>query len=242
MPADSTPKTRDPRTELPGSGKLRSLWERRWSEKDLDEFGWYLEEPPQELIRLLEAGDLPSGAAVDLGCGPGVATSYLARFFRPAIGVDIALEAVTQARGVAAEKGASPAFLVAAAPILPLRAESFAFVFDRGCLQHVPKEAWPAYFREVDRLLVPGGTFQLFCSRPMKKLPSALSVRGARSRMGWLMGRRRRGSQFLSHAFLRRLAEPLETLSLDDVLFRPRIGPERAMTHGIFRKPGPAPA
>ncbi len=242
MPADSTSNTRDPRTELPGSGRLRSLWERRWSEKGLDEFGWYLEEPPPELIRLLEAGGLPKGAAVDLGCGPGVATAYLAQFFRPAIGVDIVLEAVRQATGVAAKKGVSPSFLVAAAPILPFRAERFALVFDRGCLQHVPKEAWSTYFREVERLLVPGGTFELFCSRPMKNLPPAISVRGARSRMGWLLGRRRRGSQFLSHAFLRRLAEPLETISLDDVLFRPRVGPERAMTHGIFRKPGPVPA
>lgn len=218
----------------PGSSKRRKLWERKYAQKHDTDFAWYLEEPPDELIELVENTKLPKGGALDLGCGPGVATNFLAGNFSPTVGLDIAFGALVEARSRTRATGKDASFLVAEAPLLPFQVESFSLIFDRGCLQAIPKDAWPAYFREVDRLLKPGGVLQLFCSKPLPEFPRLLSYRGIRARARWLLGRR--GPQFLSHSLLRQLAGSLEVQSLEDSLFRPRAGLVRAMTRGTFRK------
>ncbi len=218
-----------------GSGRRRKRWEGRWQQRTATEFCWYLDAPPTELTRLVEEDGLPAGAALDLGCGSGVATAYLARFFSPALGLDIALGAVSQARDFARERGTRPSFVVAEVPILPLRSEAFSLIFDRGCLQGVPKEAWPVYFREADRLLKAGGVLQLFASKPMKRFPPLLSYRGIRARGRWLLGKR--GARFLTHSYLESLLPPsMLVVTLEDHLYQPKAGPARLMTHGTFRK------
>jgi SAM-dependent methyltransferase len=164
-----------------------------------------------------------------------VATTFLARSFRPTVGLDIAHGAVAEARSYARDRGTDPSFVVAEAPLLPFRSGSFSLIFDRGCLQAIPRGAWPRYFEEIRRLLGPKAVFELFCSKPLKRFPPMLSYRGIRARARWLLGRR--GPQFLSHSLLIDMAGPsLEVLSLDDFSYRPATGPPRLMTHGVFRK------
>jgi ubiquinone/menaquinone biosynthesis C-methylase UbiE len=218
----------------PASPKRRKRWERRWQRRRGEEFCWYLDEPPPELVKLVGEGMVPEGGALDLGCGPGVATSYLAQHFTPSVGLDIALGAVLQARERAGIDGVRPSFVVAEAPILPFRPESFSLIFDRGCLQAIPRPAWDPYFREAERLLSPGGVLQLFASKPLKRFPRLLSYRGLRARARWLLGRR--GAQFLSPDLLRQLAGTMETVSIEDFRYRPRTGPPRQMIHAIFRR------
>jgi len=218
----------------PVSPKRRKRWERRWQRRRGEAFCWYLDEPPQELVKLVEEGTVPEGGALDLGCGPGVATTYLARHFSPAVGLDIAVGAVLQARERAGRDGVGPSFVVAEAPILPFRPGSFSLIFDRGCLQAIPRAAWGPYFRGVEDLLVPGGMLQLFASKPLKRFPPVTSYRGIRARLRWLMGRR--GAQFLSPELLRQLAGGMQTVSIQDFPFRPKSGPPRQMIHAIFRR------
>src|SRR5437867_1194769 len=83
----------------------RELWEERYRRRDLSEFFWYRDDAPPELVRLVDSGDLPSsGGALDLGCGPGVTSVYLAQHMRPTVGVDIAHGAVVQAKRLAEER------------------------------------------------------------------------------------------------------------------------------------------
>jgi SAM-dependent methyltransferase len=218
----------------PASPKRRKRWERRWQRRRGEEFCWYLDEPPPELVDLVAEGTVPKGAALDLGCGPGVATSYLAHHFSPSVGLDVAVGAVQQARQRAGRDGVRPSFVVAEAPILPFRQGSFSLIFDRGCLQAIPRRSWDPYFREVERLLDTGGVLQLFCSKPLKRFPPLLSYRGVRARARWLLGRR--GAQFLSPELLRQLAGNMETMAIQDLRYRPRTGPPRQMIHAIFRR------
>jgi len=218
-----------------GTRKQRTRWERRYTSKQGEDFIWYLDQPPAELVRLVEEGGLPPGAALDVGCGPGVATAFLSRSFSPTVGLDIAFSALTQARERVAKEGTTAGFVVAAAPVLPFQSGAFSLVFDRGCLQALPREAWPVYFEEVRRLLKPGGTFQLFASKPVRKFPPLLSYRGLRARARWVLGRR--GPQFLNHDLLRKLAGPsLEAQRMENFTFQPTAGPPRDMTHALFRK------
>lgn len=61
--------------------------------------------PNQRLVEI--AGHLPPGAALDLGCGPGGDTMWLARHGWRVTAVDIAATAVDRVRAVATEAGLS---------------------------------------------------------------------------------------------------------------------------------------
>ena len=153
--ADSSREARKVRSSAKG-------WSKRFRKRALEDFPWYLPVAPGQLVDFLQSVSLPEGAALDVGCGPGVALAYLAKQpFRFAVGFDIAPSAIALARTKAQQEGVRPELAVAMAPYFPFRERSFSFIFDRGCL-HVLKEAdWPAYLAEVQRLLVPGGWLQL---------------------------------------------------------------------------------
>jgi SAM-dependent methyltransferase len=156
----------------------RRRWERLWTLRPWVDAAWEQDQPPEEIVRLVDEGSAPAGAALDIGCGAGPATSYLSRHFRPACGVDIVPAAIGRARQVAASHGTRPVFVVAEAPTLPFRAGSFGLIVDRGCFQSVPRPDWPGYLREAARLLVPGGVLQLSITEPVYQVHALLSPLG----------------------------------------------------------------
>jgi SAM-dependent methyltransferase len=216
----------------------RELWERQWQQRRGEEFQWYLAEAPQQLVSLLDRPDRPTGAALDLGCGNGVATAHLARYFDPAVGLDIAHAATRQAKDLAAERGVPGRFVVAEAPVLPFRERSFSLVFDRGCLQAIPRESWATYFREVERLLTPGGVLQLFVSKPDRRMPKLLSRRGLRARLRKLTGGKTTGGpSSLSPATIRELVpSSMEEQALERFDFQTGAGTTRQFVYALFRK------
>jgi len=218
-----------------GRADRRVGWERQWRGRPDAEFTWSLAEAPPQLRDLVEAGGLGSGAAVDLGCGAGTATAYLAGHFSPAVGLDLAEAAVRQARAAAVEP--RPAFAVADAARLPLATGRLAFAFDRGCLQNLPGSRWAAYFAEVERVLAPGGVLQVLVSRAVPEFAPLTTVPGLARRWQWYVRRRRPGPQFLSHDHLRRLCPAgLEVTAMEDFPFRTRDGRARRFTHARYRR------
>ena len=146
--------------------KAARRWAKRFRDKDLQDFVWYSGDVPEQLIALVESGRVRKGAALDVGCGPGVAVTYVAQqSFGPAVAFDIAPSAVRVARQAAEKEGLHPALAVAAAPYFPFRDASFSFVFDRGCLHVLDKAAWATYLDQVSRILVPDGWFQLIAMK-----------------------------------------------------------------------------
>jgi SAM-dependent methyltransferase len=221
---------------MPRSQPEKRSWEARWQLAEDPDFLWHLDEPPPQLRELIEQGGLPTGAALDVGCGSGIATSYLARFYRPAIGLDIAFSAVRRAQQVARERSVPNTFVVGKVPALPFRPLAFALIFDRGCLQGIPIELWPAYFIEVDKLLKPEGALQIMASKPAKA--SAASLRGLKSRARAVVGGERMHArhQFSDATFVRFLPASMETTLLEHFPFQTGAGRLRDFTHAIFRK------
>jgi SAM-dependent methyltransferase len=218
----------------------RDRWEQRWKERTAEDFRWYLPGAPKELTALLERSDRPQGSALDLGCGNGVATAYLAEHFDLAVGIDIAHAATVQARDLAREKGAAARFVAAQAPILPFRDGSFALIFDRGCLQNMPRAAWAGYFPEVERLLGAGGMLQLYVSRPGRREPGPIAwARGVKTLVRRLLrGKPRPAALFLSPSLIRRLVPPSFTeVAMDRFEFRTKgARGTRLVVYGLFRK------
>ncbi len=222
-------------TQDPRAGAARQGWERQWSQTDDQQFEWSLPGVAPQLRELVETGTVPAGRALDLGCGAGASTSYLAGAFRIGVGLDIAHSALVQARRN--RDGSGAVFLVADAVRPPFPDGAFSLVFDRGCLQNLAQADWKRYFDEVARLLVPGGTLALLVSKMVAEFPPALSSRGMKLRWAWYVKNRRSGPQFLSHDFLREVLAPsLRVDTLEDFVFTTKKGKARQFTHGRFTR------
>ena len=210
-----------------GPSDRRARWEGQWAATEAQRFPWYLEEPPDQLRELIRRGVVPHGAALDLGCGDGTITSYLGETFDPAVGVEFSLHALRQAR---ARTTSRAWFVGAEVPRLPFREGTFAFAFDRGCAQNLPKERWSDYFRAVEHVLMAGGVLQLLASRATRSGGSSLGSRIRRA-----LGRDPDGH--ISEAFVRSsLPNTMEILTLEPFDFLLSTGEVRRFTHGILRK------
>src|SRR6267378_7272369 len=74
---------------------------------------WDTGVPPPELVSVVEGEDrFAPGIAIDLGCGTGTNSIYLAQHGWDATGIDFVPRAIKAARRKAAAAGVSPRFMV----------------------------------------------------------------------------------------------------------------------------------
>jgi SAM-dependent methyltransferase len=102
-------------------------------------------------------GALPPGTALDLGCGTGDTSIYLAKHGWQVTGVDFVAKAVDKARAKAAANKVDAKF--ARADVTRLRSEGvgsdFGLVVDNGCLHGMSPDDRDAYAREVSAVAAP---------------------------------------------------------------------------------------
>lgn len=99
-------------------------------------------------------------AAVDLGCGIGRHTVFLAEAGFSAFGLDKSTSAVSVARDRASGRGVTVELAVGDVTALPYVAASFDFVLAFNVLYHADEDGLGQALGEVRRVLRPGGMFQ----------------------------------------------------------------------------------
>jgi ubiquinone/menaquinone biosynthesis C-methylase UbiE len=115
---------------------------------------------------------LPAGSALDLGCGTGDSSIYLAQHGWKVTGIDFVPKALDKARAKAGAAGLSINFVQADVTHLSQAGigANFPLIVDNGCLHNMSDNDRDAYVREVSavaapdaRLLIvaflPGGRF-----------------------------------------------------------------------------------
>ena len=120
---------------------------------------------PPELVEVIEgARRLPTGRALDLGCGTGTTTTYMASNGWQVTGVDFVPRAVRTARAKAAAAQLPVVFLVGDVTRLHEYAidPGFDLLFDQGCFHSLPESAQPAYADEVTWAARSGATYLLY--------------------------------------------------------------------------------
>jgi SAM-dependent methyltransferase len=115
--------------------------------------------PLAKSLRDLVEGDnaLPAGTALDLGCGTGDNSLYLAKHGWQVTGVDFVAKAVDKARAKAAANKLAVSF--SQADVTRLSSEgigaNFGLIVDSGCLHGMSDEDRDAYVREVTAVAAP---------------------------------------------------------------------------------------
>lgn len=131
---------------------------------------------PPEVKALAQQGS--PRRSLELGCGIGRFSRYLAQQGLRATGVDFSAVAIAKARDRVAQDAVQPEFLVGDVTHLDALSGPFDFSFDVGCFHCLDPQGQQAYVAEVSRLLKPGGTHLIWAldSAPSDALLSPAAV------------------------------------------------------------------
>ncbi|MEI8006483.1 MAG: class I SAM-dependent methyltransferase [Bacteroidota bacterium] len=154
----------------------------------LHEIPWNIEAPPAELVALVEGHVLLPGKAIDLGCGAGNYSRYLAQKGFDVTGVDLSSEAIKIASARAVAEGLQCGFINVdlTDDLSPGFLSGFDFAFEWQILHHIYPEQRAKYIANVHKLLKPGGKYLAACFHEEDKTFEG-SGKYRRTRIGTLL-------------------------------------------------------
>lgn len=140
-----------------------SEWKRIYREYPVTSLPWELGRPREVLGDLIKSGLIKGKHALDLCCGAGTNSIYIAKRGFSIVAMDIAPDAIAYAREKAEKTGAEIDFIIGSFVELPFADETFDFIFDLGCFHHVLIEDRNQFIDDINRILKIGGLYQLTC-------------------------------------------------------------------------------
>jgi SAM-dependent methyltransferase len=136
---------------------------------------WQRPTPAADLASLVEGpAPLPPGRALDLGCGTGTDTIYLATHGWDVTAIDMVPQALATARRKAAAAGVAPRFIEGDVTRLHDigAGDGYTLLLDFGCLHTLPEDQRDAYVNSVSHAAAPGATLLLYgFRRPPRAAP-----------------------------------------------------------------------
>jgi SAM-dependent methyltransferase len=129
-----------------------------WNDRYRDNIlPWDTGRPSSELQRVFVRNSIQPCRALELGCGTGTNSVWLAQQGFQVTGIDLAPLAVERAKQRARAAGVTAHFVVGDVLHLPDLGGPFPFFFDRGCYHAVRRDAPDQYAPAVAQQLVAGG-------------------------------------------------------------------------------------
>ncbi|KUL54339.1 MULTISPECIES: class I SAM-dependent methyltransferase [unclassified Streptomyces] len=148
---------------------------------------FFAAKPDENLASYVERGLVRPGRALDLGCGPGRNSLYLAAAGFAVDAVDLSPAALGWAAERARAAGVDVRFHLgdAFAADGPVPPGPYDLIHDSGCFHHLPPHRRVSYLALLDRALAPGGHLSLTCfaagpSGMGSELPDAAFYRQSR--------------------------------------------------------------
>ncbi|GEM_PF-752490 len=133
----------------------------------LFEIPWEIDTPPNELVQLIESGRITPCNALDVACGSGNYSIYLAKNGFDVTGVDFSKAALRLADKKVEKIGLEKRVHLLHADVRHLsqvmRHKRFGFILDWSLLHHIAPDDFAAYTNQFSKLLQPGGVLLLAC-------------------------------------------------------------------------------
>jgi len=130
-----------------------SPWGREYA-RTPDRFIWGT--GPSSLAREVSALLVPGARVLDLGCGEGRDSVFLAEQGHAVVGLELSVAGLRKAARLAADRGVRVPWVCAALPALPLRGP-FDLVFSCGSIHYVSRTDRPRLFDGLRALTRGGG-------------------------------------------------------------------------------------
>ncbi len=140
----------------------------RWFYESMYRFSrprWDTGITPPEVVALVESSS-SHGRALDLGCGSGTNSIYLAKHGFDVVGVDFSPRAIEMARKKARQAGAAVDFHIGDVTDLDFLHAPFELVLDIGCFHSLDAARRARYAENLARLTCPGAVFMLHGFEP----------------------------------------------------------------------------
>lgn len=136
---------------------FESFWDRAYRDGDHRDH-WEPPEVPGELTALLASGRLAPGATVlDVGCGSGVESVFLAQAGLDVIALDSSRPALALVRERAEAAGVTLDLRCGTVLDPPIEDGAVDLAVDRGCFHGIDREDRPEYAAQLARVLRPRG-------------------------------------------------------------------------------------
>lgn len=178
---------------------FESFWDRAYRAGDHRDH-WDPPEVPAELTALVDSGRVPPGAAaLDVGCGSGVESVFLAEAGLDVIALDSSRPALELTRQRAEAAGVELDLRCGTILDPPVEEAAVDLAVDRGCLHGIDREDRPDYAAQLTRVLRPGGLLLLRGARRDDEEQGVLGV-----------GAEELDRLFPAPAFVRGPVEPIE--------------------------------
>ena len=124
---------------------------------------WTNKKPPEELIELVESGKIKPCKVIDVGCGEGFYSIYLASKGFDVTGIDISEKAINYAKKNAKKEGFDIKFKVMDLNDLSEIKEKFDLVLEWAILHCMPFEKRKKYIESISKILNKGGKYLSTC-------------------------------------------------------------------------------
>lgn len=136
-----------------------------WNEvyRKPEEIPWDIGVPSEQLVEVVEKGEIKPCPALDVCCGTGTEAIYLAKNGFEVSAIDISKEAIKIAEKKAREASVKIDFRIGSVLEIPFPDNSFGFVNDRGCFHVFAPEYRKWFADEIRRVMRQGGIYLLRC-------------------------------------------------------------------------------
>jgi len=125
--------------------------------------GWTITEPPAELAELIERAEIKPCKAIDIGCGEGFYSIYLASKGFDVLGIDLSERAIQYAKENAGRYEMTVRFVAMDLNNLERLNEKIDFILEWSVLHHIMPPQRQKYVEDVARLLNARGKYLSAC-------------------------------------------------------------------------------